>query len=95
MEVNDHDEWEVDEILDSRLHYTKPKCRVKWVGTDEDITCYPAGDLKNAPQVLMAFQERYRDKPGPPVHLQEWIKAALNDKFLDYHPDGDKPASRD
>jgi transposase InsO family protein len=87
VDVNDHDEWEVDEVLDSKLHYRKLRYRVKWVGTDEDITWYPAGDFKNAPQKLIDFHERYPDKPGPPVRLQEWIKAALNDEFLDDHPD--------
>jgi hypothetical protein len=29
VEVSDHDEYEVDEVLDSRLHYRKLKYRVK------------------------------------------------------------------
>jgi hypothetical protein len=91
IEVNGEAEWEVDKILAVRTHYRKLQYRVKWVGTDEDITWYPAGDFKNAPQKLIEFHERYPDKPGPPLRLQEWIKAALNDEFLDDHPDDDKP----
>lgn len=90
--VDDQDEWEVEKILAVRKRYGKLQYKVKWLGYDNDSQWYPARNFKNSPQLIREFHDHYPNLPGPPARLQNWISAALNDEFLDDHPDDDKPA---
>ena len=72
IEVEGLEEWEVEDIVDSRwerrgrggprLRYT-----VKWTGYDE-LTEVPADHLENAQETVLNFHRRYPSKPKPP-HL--------------------------
>ncbi|OQD80121.1 hypothetical protein PENANT_c039G02886, partial [Penicillium antarcticum] len=94
--IEESQEWEVEEILASRIYYGKLQYRVKWVGYDEDRAWYHAGNFKNAPQKLIEFHDTYPGRPGPPMRLTEWTKAALEDEYLEDHSDDNKAiASRD
>ena len=86
IKVNNQQEWEVDEILDSKLRWRKLHYRVKWTGHDPDLKWYLASNFKNAPRRLKAFHERYPEKPGPPVNLPKWLEAEENDVYLDDDP---------
>ena len=70
IETNGEQEWEVEEILDSKLVYKRLKYKAKWLGNDDDAW-YPAADFKNAPLKLYRFHAKYPEKPGPPMRLQE------------------------
>jgi hypothetical protein len=69
VEVEGLEEWEVEEILDSRwerrgrggprLRYT-----VRWTGYEEP-TEIPADYLEHAQEVVRNFHRRYPDKPAP------------------------------
>jgi transposase InsO family protein len=70
IEVEGIEEWEVEDIVDSRwdrrgrggrarLRYT-----VKWTGYP-DPTEVPAEYVKNAAQIVANFHRRYPEKPGP------------------------------
>jgi hypothetical protein len=64
--INDQQEWEVKEILDSRLHRNQLQYRVKWTGYhDTDKTGYPANNFENSPDAVRQFHERYPTKPSP------------------------------
>ncbi len=65
--VEGEDEWEVDDILDSRIRYRKLQYRVKWKDSDTDLTWYDAhdGQFDNAKEVVDEFHRRYPAKPGP------------------------------
>jgi hypothetical protein len=91
--IEESQEWEVEKVLASRLHYRKLQYRVKWIGYDEDWTWYPASNLKNAPQKLIDYHEAYPGQPGPPRRLPHWTKAALEDEYLEDHEDDDKAAT--
>ncbi|KAJ6110208.1 gag/polymerase/env polyprotein [Penicillium sp. IBT 16267x] len=93
IEVNDQQEWEVNEIVDVRLRYRKLQYKARWIGIEDD-DWYPAGDFKNAPDKLMAFHKRYPELPGPPARLSVWLDATLNDYFVNDHPDDGKPEPR-
>jgi transposase InsO family protein len=93
VEVNDQQEWEVEEIIDVRLHYRKLQYKVRWTGCDSDDDWYPASDFKNAAQKLADFHDKYPDRPGPPLRLPIWLEAARNDTFVQDHPDDGKPQS--
>jgi predicted DNA-binding protein (MmcQ/YjbR family) len=83
----------VDKVLTARLHHRKLQYRVQWLNHDYDPAWYPAGKFKNSPEKILEFHDRYHDRPGPPMRLQEWIRAALNDELLQDHSDEDKPTT--
>ena len=61
--VGDHEEWEVEKIVDSRMHYRTLQYRVKWRGYD-DLTWEPWYHVWNNAQ-LAPYHERYPQRPGP------------------------------
>jgi transposase InsO family protein len=95
IEVDNQEEWEVQEILAVRLHYHKLQYRVRWIGHDDDPTWYPAQNFKNAASKIQTFHEKFPTLPGPPKRLQEWLRAAEEDDFLMDHPDDDSPLNHD
>ena len=62
--VDDNVEFEVEEILDSKLVRKTLKYLVRCVGYDE-LTCEPAELLKNSPQLVHYFHRKYPTKPKP------------------------------
>jgi len=62
--VNDEDEWEIDDILNSRRYRRRLQYRVKWKGYDNDLNWYNAdGDeFMNAQEVVDEFHTRYSRK---------------------------------
>ena len=61
--VGDHEEWEVEKIVDSRMHYRTLHYRVKWRGYD-DLIWEPWYHVWNNAQ-LAPYHERYPQRPGP------------------------------
>ena len=74
IQVNSDDEWEVDEILASKLVRGVLKYQASWKGYDPDLKWYPAWNFVGSPQKLKEFHERYPEQPGPPKYLDEWIE---------------------
>jgi hypothetical protein len=62
--VEGEEEWEVEEILDSRLFHRAPQYLVSWLGYDEN-TWQPASDVENSPDLVRRFHQKYPHKPGP------------------------------
>jgi len=60
------DIYELDEIIDSRLHYNKLQYRAKWKGhsPEHDKVWYPAENFNNAEHAVQRFHRRYPGKPG-------------------------------
>ncbi|WPJ63829.1 hypothetical protein SMAC4_13686 [Sordaria macrospora] len=90
--INDNEEWEVDHVVASRVHYGKLEYQVQWRGWDPDPTWWPARDFKNAATRIKEFHDDNPTAPGPPVRLQAWLQAAAEDKFLEDDDDDDSPA---
>lgn len=84
-------EWEVDEVLASRLNRKKLEYKVHWKGCDPDETWYPARNFKNAATALFRFHKKYPGVAGPPVRLQAWLLAAAKDEFAEDNHDDDTP----
>jgi transposase InsO family protein len=74
--VNGEMEWEVEEILSSRLlgRSKKLQYRAKWRGHDDDPTWYDAVNFKGAPHQLRDYHAQYPKRPGPPRNLSLWLK---------------------
>lgn len=75
LQINDHDEWEVDSIRASKLTRNKLSYRANWLGADEDPEYYPASNFMYSPHLLKAYHIAHPLEPGPPKALPEWLKA--------------------
>lgn len=85
-------EWEVEEVTASKISHRKLWYQVKWKGWDPDPAWYLAESFQNAPDKLKAYHDAHPDKAGPPMRLQQWLKAAEDEVFCDPHPDDNKAA---
>jgi hypothetical protein len=66
VEVDGEMEWEVKEVLDSRIHRGKLQYYVDWVGCPvSERTWEPAGNLDNAPEVVATYHTNYPNRPSP------------------------------
>jgi hypothetical protein len=73
IQVNGDEEWEVDEILASKLVRKSLQYRVSWKGYDPDPNWYPAWNFVGCLQKLREFHDNYPNQPGPPKYLDEWF----------------------
>lgn len=61
-------EWEVDEIVNSRVIRGVFKYKVKWKGYGaHEQTWEPVRNVENAQEAIAAFHKKYPNKPKPPV----------------------------
>jgi hypothetical protein len=73
IHVTDDEEWEVEEIIAVHKDRNTLYYRANWVGHDEDPEWYLAADFKYSPHKLRDFHLEYKDLPGPPARLNDWI----------------------
>ena len=62
--VNNNVEFQIEEILDSKLVRKTLKYIVRWVGYNE-LNWEPAELLKNSPELVDYFHRKYPTKPKP------------------------------
>ncbi len=62
--INDEDEWEIDDILNSRWYWRRLQYRVKWKSYDNDLNWYNADDdeFMNAQEMIDDFHIKYSRK---------------------------------
>ncbi len=62
--INDEDEWEIDDILNSRRYRRRLQYRVKWKSYDNDLNWYNADDneFMNAQEMIDDFHIKYSRK---------------------------------
>ncbi|MBW0579836.1 hypothetical protein O181_119551 [Austropuccinia psidii MF-1] len=66
--IEEEEEWEVSQVLDSKLKRRKLWYLVEWKGFSQDLersTWEPAENLRNCPELVKDFHSLYPDKPGP------------------------------
>ncbi|MBW0464262.1 hypothetical protein O181_003977 [Austropuccinia psidii MF-1] len=66
--IIEEEEWQVSQILDSKLKRGKLWYLVEWKCFSQDperSTWEPAEKLKNCPEPIKGFHSLYPDKPGP------------------------------
>lgn len=67
VEVEDHEEFEVSQILDSKFRYGKLHYLVEWKGyydSGNQTTWEPASNLANSQELVRDFHKLYPNKPG-------------------------------
>jgi hypothetical protein len=69
IQVNGDEEWEVDEIIASKLVRRYLQYRVSWKGYDPNPTWYLAWNFVGCPQKLKEFHDNYLEQLGPPEIL--------------------------
>ncbi|MBW0541021.1 hypothetical protein O181_080736 [Austropuccinia psidii MF-1] len=65
--IEEEEEWEVSQILDSKLKGEKLWYLVEWKGFSqypERYTWEPTENLNNCPELIKDFHPLYPDKPG-------------------------------
>ena len=88
VEINDDEEWEVKQILDSHIHQRKLQYWVKWFGFDEDQAWYPASNFVGSPHQLYTFHVDYPECLGLLRRLEEWLQSWENgNDDVETHPD--------
>lgn len=84
-------EYEIEQILRTRLLHGKLQYRADWVGYAVDPKWYDASSFKNSPHKLREFHQANPSRPGPPKRLNEWLRCWEEDRDADDHPDDNKP----
>jgi hypothetical protein len=87
IQVNGDEEWEVDEILASKLVQKSLQYRVSWKGYNPNPNWYPAWNFVGCPQKLREFHDNYPNQPGPPKYLDEWFNCWNSNKEPVEHRD--------
>ncbi|THH07173.1 hypothetical protein EW145_g3557 [Phellinidium pouzarii] len=68
VQVGEEEEWEVEEILDSRIYQGKLQFLVKWKGyTDESNTWEAERNCANSPELVKKF---YKSHPAAPRRIR-------------------------
>ena len=66
IEVEGHDEWEVEKILDSKVDRGWVKYYVKWAGYDDSHNSWHSvRDVRNAKDLIRDFHIQHPDAPEP------------------------------
>lgn len=65
IQMNGDDEWEVEEILASKLDRKTLKYRVHWKGYDPDPVWYPAWNFVGCPHKLKDFHKHHQSNQDP------------------------------
>ena len=65
--VNNEEEWEVEEILDSRFHRRRLQYLIKWKGFGTEHNSWEAVADVKAPELVNEF---YRKNPGAPRQIR-------------------------
>ena len=90
IEINDDEEWEIEEILNSRIYQKKLQYQVKWIGFDEDQTWYYVSNFVGSPHWLHIFHMDYPNHPGPLKRLEHWLQLWENgEDSTEEHLDND------
>ncbi|KAH0610939.1 uncharacterized protein H6S33_011366 [Morchella sextelata] len=64
VEIEGEEEWEVEDVLDSRKRRGRFEYLVRYVGYDE-ASWQPLSDLEHSHDIVKRFHERYPGKPKP------------------------------
>ena len=91
IQVNSDNEWEVEEILASKIVRKTLQYRVSWKGYNPNPIWYPAWNFVGCLQKLREFHDKYPSQPGPPKYLDEWFNCWDTDEQPAEHQDKNAP----
>jgi hypothetical protein len=83
VKTNDGYEWEVHEILDSRIRHKKLEYLVSWKGKTPDFNSWEAVDnVANAQRLVQNFHRRYPARPSATSPQQRRSTVATRERRL-------------
>ena len=91
IEIEGRPEYIVARILSSKVSRGRLLYKVDWEGYEPDETWYPARNFKNSPHRLREFHEQNPSAPGPPINLDKWLSAFLDDRTAEEDDNDDAP----
>jgi hypothetical protein len=63
VEIDGEDEYFIEAILDSRIHWQKLQYLIKWVSYD--LPDWEPAEFHSESEAVDTFHQKYPDKPGP------------------------------
>lgn len=80
--IEGEEEYEIDDILDSRIFRRQLQYLIKWKGyTEGDNSWEPVKNLAHSKELITRF---HRDNPGAPQHIKASLFASLQPFFRNY-----------
>lgn len=73
--VDDQEEWEVEHILDSRIHRRRLQYLIKWKGFGTEHNTWESARDVHAPDLINDF---YRENPRAPRNIRSAVFEAIN-----------------
>jgi hypothetical protein len=84
--MNDEEEYEIDDILDSRYHYEKLQYRIVWIDHLSDRAWYSAENFQNhSKEILNDYHQRYFTKSESKMRLIAIIETMLSEWIKNEH----------
>jgi predicted metal-dependent hydrolase len=84
--INEEEEYEVDDILNSRYHYDKLQYKVVWIDHFSDRAWYSAENFQNhSKEILNDYHRRYSEKIESNLRLIIIIEAMLSQWIKNEH----------
>jgi hypothetical protein len=83
--VNEEEEYEVDDILDSRYHYDKLQYKVVWTNHSSDRAWYSAENFEHSKNILENYHQRYSEKFDSKLRLIVIIETMLSQWIKNEH----------
>jgi hypothetical protein len=84
--MNDEEEYEIDDILDSRYHYKKLQYRITWIDHSSDRAWYSTENFQNhSKKILNDYHRRYLSKFESNLRLIVIIETMLSQWIKDEH----------
>jgi hypothetical protein len=78
LQIEGHNKFEVEAILDSKVHYRKVKYLVKWKGYDHSHNSWePISHMSNSKALVKKFHNNHPDAPKPILWTNPHSIAAL------------------
>jgi hypothetical protein len=61
--IDGEEEEEIEEIVDSRINRGRLQYKASWIGYGPVNTWYPAENFNNSEELVIAFHNKYPEKP--------------------------------
>jgi hypothetical protein len=83
--MNEEEEYEINDILDSRYHYDKLQYEIAWIDHSSDRAWYSAENFEHFKNILEYYHRRYSEKLDLTLRLLVTIEAMLSQWIRDEH----------
>jgi hypothetical protein len=83
--VNDEEEYEMNDILNSRYHYDKLQYKISWIDHLSNKAWYSTENFEHSKNILKNYHQRYSEKFESKLRLIVIIEAMLSQWIKNEH----------